>query len=200
MAKAGLNKKTFGKVAAAALKKVRQNGADFYGWKNAPVADESGNWSQEQGWGDSAKAVPVTAKEAQQIFTAKLDGAYGERFVMSLGTISALIANGYNVRMVQFQSEEGVPFDANGWTVMVIETMPVFHIAPWDLDTSDLSDVVEVLQDNQAPEVSWKETNKVGEFEALLRGHSSLALIWSQLHRKAQKPNCAKKTFLWMSF
>jgi hypothetical protein len=167
---AKLTKETFKKIASAALTKVASNGADFYGWKNAPQVDEAGNWTQEQGWGGDAKQVSVTPTEAVGIFEAKINGAYGERFVMSLGTISALIANGYSVRMVQFQEEVGAPFDATGWTVIVIETMPIFHIAPWDLDASELSDVVEVLQNNEAPDVSWKGTNKVGEFNALLMG------------------------------
>jgi hypothetical protein len=176
---AKLTTREFKKIASAALAKVKRNGADFYGWKNAPVVNETGEWTQEQGWGDQAQQVPVTSAEAAGIFEAKLNGAYGERFVMSLGTISALIQNGYNVRMVQFQEEAGVPFDASGWTVIIVETMPIFHIAPWDLDASELSDVVEVLQDNQAPEVSWKGTNKVGEFNALLAGamESGLDLI-----------------------
>ena len=165
-----MTKKTFDRVVEAALKKVIDNGAGYYSWKNSPTTDNSGIWSQKQGWGNSAKKIKISAVEAAGIFEEKLNGAYGERFVMSLGTVAALIQNGYSVRLVQFQKETGVPFDANGWTVLVVETMPVFHISPDDLDASAIADVVEVLPDNEAPDVSWKGTNKVGEFAALLRG------------------------------
>jgi len=53
---------------------------------------------------------------------------------------------------------------------MVVDSMPMFHISPDDLVAAELDGIVEVLSDNNAPDVSWKETNKVGEFEALLSG------------------------------
>jgi hypothetical protein len=62
---------------------------------------------------------------------------------------------------------------------MVIETMPIFHVSLDDLRLADVADVVEMLDDNQAVDVCWKQTNKVGEFAALLRGacESGLDLI-----------------------
>lgn len=157
------------RINAAAQKIVAERGANHYGWINAPEVDGK-KILQLQGWGDSARKVEVTIGEALSIYKDKIDGVYGERFVCSLGTVAALVANGYSVRFVQFQSEVGVPFDASEWTVMVIETMPVFHVSPDDLRLKDVADLVEILPDNQAPDVSWKNTNKVGEFAALLAG------------------------------
>lgn len=156
---------TFKKIVAAATKKINENGQNFYGWKNSPTFI-GGEWHD----GESADATVITAGVASSQSEAKLNGAYGERFVMSLGMISALIANGYNIRFVQFNSEPGVPFNAEGWTVIVVETMPIFHIAPWDLAMEDVSEIVELLNDNSTEDVSWKGTNKVGEFKALLDG------------------------------
>ena len=100
----------FQKIAKAVLAVVAERGADYYGWKNSPEFDGQ-KFSQVQGWGDSAKPVEITPDEALAIYKSKLDGAYGERFVTSLGTIAALIANGYSVQFVQFVKEPGVPFD-----------------------------------------------------------------------------------------
>ena len=164
-----LDIKQFKRISDAALAVVKERGAGYYGWVNAPVV-EGEKITHTSGWGDSAVTREITGAEAMGIMSKKLDGAYGERFIMSLGLVSALIRNGYSVRFVQFQAEEGVPFDANGWTVMVVETMPVFHISPEDLRAEDIADLVEILPDNEAPDVSWKGTNKVGEFTALLAG------------------------------
>jgi len=81
--------------------------------------------------------------EALAICKRKIDGAYGERFLCSLGLVTALVANKYEVRFVQFAKEAGVPFDASGWTCMVIGTMPIFHVSPDDLRASDVGDRVE---------------------------------------------------------
>ncbi len=165
-----LNKKDFSKIATAALSVVATRGADYYGWMNAPKADVDGKITHTSGFGDEEKTVEVSGAQALETMTQKLDGAYGERFVMSLGTITALIANGYSVRFVQFRSEPGVPFNASGWTVIVVETMPIFHISPDDLRLVDVEEIVEVLDDNSTNDVCWKQTNKVGEFAALLAG------------------------------
>jgi len=53
---------------------------------------------------------------------------------------------------------------------MVIETMPILHVSPDDLRLADVADVVEMLDDNQTIDICWKQTNKVGEFAALLAG------------------------------
>ena len=125
--------------------------------------------------------------EAVEIFNQKINGAYAERFAMSIGTISALVANGYNCRIVQFQEETGIPFNANGWLVIVVETMPLFHVAPWDLDASKIASLVEVLTDNSAEDVSWKETNKVGEFKALLQGTIQSGLDLVEIAKEASR-------------
>lgn len=174
-----LDSEQLGRIAAAAQKVVVEHGQGFYGWVNSPEAQTDGKITHTNGWGDQAVTREVSGVEAIEIMKRKLNGAYGERFICSLGTVAALIANGYNVRFVQFQTEPGVPFDAKGWTVMVIETMPIFHISPDDLRLVDVADTVEMLDDSKAPDVSWKNTNKVGEFAALLAGacQSGLDLV-----------------------
>lgn len=174
-----------GRIAAAAQAIVAERGATYFGWVNKPEVDTSGAITHTSGWGESATTREVDAAEALQIMERKLDGAYGERFVLSLGTVAALIANGYAVRFVQFAAEEGVPFDAAGWTVMVIETMPMFHISPDDLRVEDVVDLVEVLPDNSTPDVAWKGTNKVGEFAALLAGATQPDLDLVAIAQKA---------------
>jgi len=162
--------KDFSRIVEAAVKVLKERGAGFYAWVNAPEIQPDGTITHTTGWGDSAKTRQISPAEALKIMEGKLNGAYGERFLTSLGLVAALIRNGYSVRFVQFQEEEGVPFDASGWTVMVIEKMPIFHISPDDLRLEDVADIVEILTDNNAPDVCWKQTNKVGEFTALLRG------------------------------
>lgn len=174
-----LNLQDFGKIVAATQSVVANRGASYYGWVNSPEASADGKLTHKSGWGDQSKTREISGVEALKIVGKKINGAYGERFVCSLGTVAALIGNGYAVRFVQFRKEQGVPFDAAGWTVMVIETMPVFHVSPEDLILADVSDIVELLDDNSTPDVCWKQTNKVGEFAALLAGacESGLDLV-----------------------
>jgi hypothetical protein len=176
-----------GRVAAAAQKVVSRRGQDFYGWVNSPEAQANGKITHTAGWGDQAVTCEVSGAEALEIMKAKINGAYGERFICSLGTIAALIANGYSVRFVQFQTEPGVPFDAKGWTVMIVETMPIFHISPDDLRLADVADIVEMLNDSKTSDVSWKNTNKVGEFAALLRGATEPGLNLVAIAQEASK-------------
>ncbi len=166
-----LTKDDLKKIIAAAIKMAEKNGASYYNWQEPAIFHPgTENWTQKRGWGKNVKNVIVGHQEVEQIFNAKLDGAYGERLMMTLGLLVPLIDNGYNLRLVQFQEEVGVPFDANGWLALIVETMPVFHWSPGNLDASDLGSIVELLEDNEAPDVSWKNTNKVGEFHALMRG------------------------------
>lgn len=160
----------FGRIAVATQQIVLYRGPEFYAWINAPEASADGKLTHSSGWGDSAQTREVSGVEALGIMKKKLNGAYGERFVTSLGMVAALIANGYAVRFVQFRKEPGLPFDTAGWTVMVVESMPLFHVSPDDLHLADVADIVEILDDNKDPAVSWKGTNKVGEFVALLAG------------------------------
>ena len=182
-----LNFEKFGRIAAAAQSVVATRGADYYGWVNAPEASADGKLTQTSGWGDSAKTLEISGAQALGVMKQKLDGAYGERFVTSLGVVAGLIANGYNVRFVQFRKEPGVPFDASGWTVIVVESMPLFHVSPDDLRLADVADVVEILDDNKSVDVSWKETNKVGEFAALLAGVSKSGLDLVAIAKSASK-------------
>ncbi len=163
----GLTLEQFSRVQDVALRKVRERGSEYFAWVNPPKL-EDGKLLHTTGWGESAETREISVEEALQIYERKLNGAYAERFMTTLGMIPSLIENEYSVRLVQFAKEEGTPFDASGWIVMIIETMPMFHISPDDLDARDIADLVEVLTDNQDPSVSWKGTNKVGEFHAIL--------------------------------
>ena len=183
-----LSLEQFVRITSAAQDVVAEHGADYYGWTNSPEAQADGTITHESGWGDSAHTREISGPEALEILKKKLDGTYGERFVCSLGSVAALIANGYAVRFVQFRDEAGVPFNSQGWTVMVIETMPLFHISPDDLRLVDVADIVEMLDDNQEPKVCWKETNKVGEFAALLAGVCQPGLDLVAIAREASAP------------
>lgn len=182
-----LSMENFSRIARAAQSVVAERGQNFYAWVNAPEVTEDGKITHATGWGDSATNKEVSNKEALGIMNQKLNGAYGERFITSLGTVAALIANGYHVRFVQFRSEPGVPFNASGWTVMVVEGMPIFHISPEDLKLADVGDLVEILDDNSDPAVSWKNTNKVGEFEALLQGACQPGLDLVKIAQESSK-------------
>jgi len=182
-----MNIQDFSKIATAVQKVITLRGANFYGWVNSPEAQADGKLYHTSGWGDQVTTREVSGIEACEILKKKLDGVYGERFVCSLGTVAALIANDYTVRFVQFRKEQGVPFDAQGWTVMVIESMPIFHVSPDDLCLADVADVVEILDDNSAPDVCWKQTNKVGEFAALLAGACQSGLDLVKIAQEASK-------------
>lgn len=175
------------RIAFAAQSVVAARGAAYYGWINSPEAKADGTLIHASGYGDSAVTREVSGAEVLEIMTRKLNGAYGERFVASIGWMAAIIANGYSVRFVQFAKEGGVPFDAKGWTVMVIATMPLFHISPDDLRAADVADLVEVLADNSTPDVAWKNTNKVGEFAALLAGATAPGLDLVAIAQEASR-------------
>ena len=174
----------FKRLCAAALRVAAARGQDYYGWKNAPEADANGTLTHTNGEGITRL---VSGPEALEVMKGKINGAYGERFITSLSTIAALIRNGYDVRFVQFNNEPGIPFDAAGWTVLIVETMPIFHISPDDLRLEDVADIVEMLIDNKDPSVSCKKTNKVGEFTALLRGAVEPGLDLVAIAQQASK-------------
>jgi hypothetical protein len=172
-------------IFVAAISRLTANGARFYRWINRPNFQGDGQWHD----GEWEGAPQITPEAASKNLEEKTNGAYGERFLASLGLIAALIANGYKCRFVQFRKEVGIPFDATGWTCIVVETMPVFHIAPWDLDTTGLAEVVELLDDNKAVDVSWKDTDKVGEYTALLQGTLTSGLDLVAIAQAASEKN-----------
>lgn len=152
--------------AAAAAK-----GADFYSWKNPPEL-KAGRLVQSQGWGDQANDVEVSVEQALAIDKAKLDGAYGERFLLTVAYIIAAVKRGVRVALLQKLAEPGLPFDATGWVVVSVNGYPMFHVAPWDLPMADLNTagLVTVIGENspEAQEHGWKQTDKVQEFGLLL--------------------------------
>lgn len=132
-------------------------------WVNPPELTRSED-GIVQFWHDGKE---ISAEESQVVWERKLNGAYTERLANFMNGLSAIVDNGYKVELVQFQEEKGVAFDANGWLVVVVETMPVFHLSPDDLDAGDLAEMVNIHTDNQDPSVCWKQTDKRGENIAL---------------------------------
>jgi hypothetical protein len=171
-----LTKKTAAEFARIALVASEAKGRQFYDWRNSPEADANGKWTQSTGWGDSAKTMEITSEAAAAIFKDKLDGAYGERFMLSVAYAVSAVAAGIPVAIVQIAKEAGTPFDPEGWLVLAINGHPFFHIAPWDCPTVELekAGLVTVVQPGtpEATEVAWKPEigadGKPKEFNLLL--------------------------------
>ena len=137
-------------------------------WIEAPVV-VGGKLVHTSGWGDTAKTAEVSLEEALAIYKKKVDGAYTERFLLFVGQLEAIIKNGYKVALIQFQGSDGAPFDSEGWLVAVVEGLPIYHIAPWNLDLKDVESLVSLVPQDESENdlVSYKDTNKRGEFKAL---------------------------------
>lgn len=155
-----LNKEEMKQVYMAFLEKFDPKKVS---WVNPPeiMRNDQGEVSF---WHDGKE---ITPEQSQAVWERKLNGAYSERLANFMNGLGTIVDNGYKVELVQFQKEEGTPFDANGWLVVVVETMPVFHLSPDDLATADVAEVVNVYADNQDPSVCWKQTDKRGEIIAL---------------------------------
>lgn len=160
-------------VSAAA----QQKGPDFYGWKESPKYDVStGKWTHETGWGDNKKTRIISAMEAEEIFKAKLNGAYGERFMLLMAYVVAAVSKGVKVAFLQMK-EDDTPFDPEGWLVLSIDGHPYFHLAPWDLPVAEVeaAGFVTVVREGtpEADEHKWTPevsgNGKPDEFEGLLR-------------------------------
>lgn len=160
-----LNKLNVAMFMQIALLGIVSKGTEYFAWKNSPIHTND-HWQVEVGYGDSKEVKVLEPTEAETIFGNKINSAYSERFAMTVGTIVGLVNNGYNVEIVQ-TNNESTPFNADGWSVIVVEGMPIFHISPDDIKlTPELVSVV----DSEDPRYSYKKTNKLGEFTALLRG------------------------------
>ena len=155
-------------VFAAAVKRLNENGPDYYGWKNSPEFDGV-NFTHKSGWGEDEKNTIVGPTEALRIYEEKLNGAYGERFLCSLGMIAGLVTRGKRVAILQ-KAEKGLPFNAEGWVILCIEGYPMFHVAPWDLTMSDIESITNlVLEGTEEWQwTEWKGTDKVSEYTMLL--------------------------------
>lgn len=146
---------------AAAIKRLEANGPDFYGWKNDPTYAEDGSITV-----DGTSATPAAANDRMK---SKLHGAYGERFLNTLGLVYALIAKGKKIAILQ-KNEKGIPFDAEGWVIICIEGYPMFHVAPWDLPMAEIAELVSLVAEGteEYAWTEWKGTNKVSEYTMLL--------------------------------
>lgn len=152
-------------------KEIALKGADFYGWVNAPVI-ENGVFTHTTGWGENTQTREISNQEALDVYKSKLDGAYGERFALTVALIPGLIRQGKKIALLQIQKEEGTPFDATGWLVLSIEGFPLFHLAPWDLPMEKVEEagfVTLIVEGSKEAKIhSWKGTDKVQELSNIL--------------------------------
>lgn len=165
--------KDFPTLTAIALQAAEARGTEFYSWKNPPVYDrERGVFTHTTGWGDSQQTREISPQEALEVYKSKLDCAYGERFLLTISAVRALLNAGCTVALLQLTKEPGIPFDANGWIVVSVNGYPMFHISPNDLPLQAVQDagLISVLHDDSpaAKEHGWKGTNKPQEFDLIL--------------------------------
>lgn len=150
---------------------IARKGADFYGWKNSPEVKD-GALVHTIGFGENVKTESISNEQACEIFTAKLNGAYGERFAITTALLAGLVRQGKKVAFLQIQKEEGLPFNAEGWVVISIEGFPLFHAAPWDLPMVAVEEaglITLVTEGSEEAEIhKWKGTDKVSELSNLL--------------------------------
>ena len=156
-------------LADAAKTGIARRGVGFFSWRNAPEWNGK-KFTQLQGWGDSTETVTLTPDEALGVGRAKLDGAYGERFALSVAWAIQAAKQGVPVHLLQKIAEKGVPFDATGWLILAINGHPVFHISPDDLDPAMVEEITLLVEEgSEADEAfGWKGTNKVGELCGLI--------------------------------
>ena len=165
-------------IAKAAAEAKRP---EFYAWRNAPecradartAAVQSGDCEMRLFHRDSNGVErEIGIEQALAIDTTKLDGAYGERFLLSVAYIIAAVKAGIQVALLQVLDEPGLPFDAAGWIVVSVNGHPMFHIALRDLPMADVdaAGLVTVIAKHtpEAIEHGWKKTNKVQEYGLLL--------------------------------
>ena len=137
-------------------------------WVDAPRV-LNGELVHTSGYGEKAKTYKVSVEEALSIYNKKVDGAYTERFLLFMVQLGAIVRNGYKVALIQHQGSDGAPFDSEGWLVVVVETMPIYHIAPWDLNLKDVKELVTLIPPTESDNelINWKRTDKRGEIMAL---------------------------------
>lgn len=137
-------------------------------WVDAPRV-LSGELVHTSGYGEKAKTCKVSVEEALAIYNKKVDGAYTERLLLFVAQLEAIVKNGYEVALIQNQGHDGAPFNSEGWLVVVVETMPIYHIAPWDLNLKDVEELVTLIPPTESDNelINWKRTDKRGEIMAL---------------------------------
>lgn len=118
------------------------------------------SWKDDPSFENGTQAVYTIMKE-------KLNGAYTERFVMTVLALKSLIMGHNMVHLCQIKNEN-TPFDANGWVVVCVDDYPMFHISPSDLNMNDIKEIVNVIDDKEDHPFKWKGTNKIQEFLYML--------------------------------
>jgi SMODS-associating 4TM effector domain len=144
----------------------------YFAWRDAPVIDSEGLIVGKVSDDAPESTAGISTQRALDIYKAKLDGAYSERFVLSVCTAIAAAERGREVALLQFAKEPNVPFDATGWLVLTVDGHPLFHLSPTDLPTAKANEaglVTVVPQDSPlAAKFDHKGMNKVEEFRMLL--------------------------------
>ena len=137
-------------------------------WVDAPRV-LSGELVHTSGYGEKAETCKVSVEEALAIYNKKVDGAYTERLLLFVAQLEAIVKNGYKVALIQNQGHDGAPFNSEGWLVVVVETMPIYHIAPWDLNLNDVKELVTLIPSTESDNelISWKRTDKRGEIMSI---------------------------------
>ena len=137
-------------------------------WVDAPEV-VGGKLVHTSGYRDTAKTTEISVEEALAIYKKKVDGAYTERLLLFAAQLEAIVKNGYKVALIQNQGHDGAPFDSEGWLAIVVEGLPIYHIAPWDLNLNDVKDLVTLIPPTESENelISWKDTDKRGEIMAL---------------------------------
>ena len=156
-------------------------------WVNPPEV-VNGKLVHTSGYRDEAKTAEVSVEEALAIYKGKVDGAYTERCQLFLSLLVPIVKNGYNVALIQNQGHDGAPFNSKGWVSIVVERLPIYHIAPWDLNTSSLEQLVTLIPEEEVNNnlICWKETDKVGEAAALFMAASQSKSIQVDLDNKIE--------------
>jgi hypothetical protein len=167
----GLNLEQMRALVALVKQEVANKEADYFAWVNPPSV-EDGRLVHRSGKGKMDPTREISAKEALDIYKSKLDGVYGERFVLAICAAMAAIRAGKDVALLQIQEEPHAPFDAHGWLVLAIAGHPIFHISPSDLpvDLANKAGLVTMVGIGtvEAERYKWKGTTKADELEMLL--------------------------------
>jgi hypothetical protein len=154
-----LTEDDLGTLAALCGDEFARKGESFYGWRDEPAAE-------------------LDRPAADVVWKAKLDGAYGERFALSMILAAALVRQGKKIALLQKSKEPGLPFDAAGWCIMSVQDCtgvmhPIFHLAPWDLPMDKVAEaglLTIVEPDSEEDRIhAWKGSNggKPGDFAEL---------------------------------
>lgn len=132
-----LNKTNLPLFLAVIRQAAEARGLGFYEWKNAPTVNDSGGITHSAG----GQTRDVSMAEAFEIWKAKLDCAYAQRFLLMVAFVVAAVNKGMEVAMIQFKDErQETAFDPEGWVTFSFNGFTNFHVSPDDLPTAHLAE------------------------------------------------------------